>query len=93
MLNSPQCRLGLPVSPLGPAGNGGNPTQYQAGHMTFKTGRTVSPLEVELNSTLWMPASISFNAGSAGSDPIHRGELGRWNYAACPPARAPALRR
>ena len=41
--------------------------------MTYKTGRTISPLEVELNHSLWMPASISFNADSAGSDPIHRG--------------------
>lgn len=29
VLSSPQCRLGLAVEPEGPAGNGGNPTQYQ----------------------------------------------------------------
>eukprot|EP01047_Picozoa_sp_COSAG01_P047647 COSAG01_NODE_4572_length_4914_cov_11.758879_4_plen_126_part_00 len=72
VLNSPQCRSGLAVSPVGPAGNGGNPTQYQAGHMFYKTGRTLSPLEVQLNGTLWMPASINFNADHPG-DPIQRG--------------------
>ena len=39
VLNTQVCRLGLPVSPLGPKGNGGNPTQYQAGHMFYKTVR------------------------------------------------------
>jgi hypothetical protein len=33
-LKSPQCSLGLAVSPLGPSGNGGNPTQYQAEHVS-----------------------------------------------------------
>eukprot|EP01052_Picozoa_sp_SAG31_P028339 SAG31_NODE_2726_length_5182_cov_1.523903_6_plen_180_part_00 len=41
--------------------------------MFFKTGRTLSPLEVQLNETLWMPASISFNADHANSDPMNRG--------------------
>jgi hypothetical protein len=40
--------------------------------MFYKTGRTLSPLEVQLNGTLWMPASINFNADHAG-DPIQRG--------------------
>lgn len=69
-LKAPQCN-GLAITPLGPDGNGGNPTQYNAGHMHFKTGRIVSPLEVQLNGTIWMPASFSFNAGHGG-DPLHR---------------------
>jgi hypothetical protein len=72
-LAAPQCR-GLAVTPLGPPGNGGNPTQYASGHMHFATGRSVSPLEVQLNGTLWMPASISFNAAASGGDIIHRGD-------------------
>ena len=40
--------------------------------MFYSTGLTISPLEVELNGSLWMPASIAFNAGSAGGDPLHR---------------------
>ena len=71
-LKSPGC-TGLAVSPLGPSGNGGNPTQYHAQHLMFKSGKTISPLEVELNGSLWMPASISFNADHAGADPINRG--------------------
>ena len=72
LLRAPHCS-GLAVSPLGPNGNGGYPTQYDADHMHFKTGRIVSPLEVQLNGTIWMPASISFNAGFGG-DPLHRGD-------------------
>jgi hypothetical protein len=55
------------------SGNGGGQTQYQANHMYFSTGRTISPLEVELNGSLWMPASIAFNADHAGGDQINRG--------------------
>lgn len=32
----------MQVSPLGPRGNGGNPTQYQAGHMFYKTVNSIS---------------------------------------------------
>ena len=71
-LKSPGCQ-GLAVSPVGPAGNGGGPTQYHARHLFFKSGRTISPIEVELNGSLWMPASLSFNADHAGADPIQRG--------------------
>lgn len=71
-LRAPHCN-GLAVTPLGPDGNGGNPTQYNARHMHFRTGRVVSPLEVQLNGTIWMPASFSFNAGHGG-DPLHRGD-------------------
>jgi hypothetical protein len=42
-LNTPMCRSGLPVTPIGPAGNGGNPTQYEANHLHWKTGRCVCP--------------------------------------------------
>lgn len=69
MLNVPQCK-GLSSSPLGPAGNGYNPTRYQATHMHYQTGRTVSPLEVQLNGTIWMPATISWNVGNTQSDPV-----------------------
>lgn len=71
-LNTPACRMGLPVIPVGPAGNGGNPTQYNANHLHWRTGRTISPLEVQFNNSIWMPASISFNAGHTQNDPIHR---------------------
>ena len=47
--------------------------RYQASHMFYSTGRTISPLEVELNGSLWMPASIAYNADNAGADPLHRG--------------------
>ena len=40
--------------------------------MFFSTGRTISPLEVQFNHSLWMPAAISFNQGSSGGDPINR---------------------
>jgi hypothetical protein len=72
ILNSPTCRLGLPVFPIGPSGNGGYPTQYEASHLQWKTARTVSPLEVQFNNTIWMPASISFNAGHTQNDQVNR---------------------
>lgn len=69
VLKLPQCS-GLATTPVGPSGNGLNPAQYQTSHMHYSTGRTVSPLEVQLNGTLWMPAAISFNAGNTQSNPV-----------------------
>eukprot|EP00040_Diaphanoeca_grandis_P024611 m.135537 g.135537 ORF g.135537 m.135537 type:complete len:835 (+) comp29800_c0_seq1:114-2618(+) len=80
ILNAPQCRLGLPSTPFGPAANGFEPSQYDANHFHFATGRVVSPLEVQLNGTLWMPASISWDADHSQSNPInsncHEGKNG-----------------
>lgn len=70
-LNTPGCK-GWAASPLGPAGNGGNPTQYNSQHRRWTTGTSISPFEVEFNNSLWMPAPISFNAGSSGGDMVHR---------------------
>lgn len=72
VLNTPACRSGLPTTPIGPSANGGNPTQYNANHLHWKTGLTISPLEVQFNDSFWMPAPLSFNAGDAQNDPIRR---------------------
>ena len=73
ILKAPFC-AGWAATPIGPAGNGDYPTQYQATHFHFSTGRTVSPLEVEVNGSVWMPAPISFNAFNAQGPQIHAGD-------------------
>lgn len=68
---SPGC-AGWAAEPVGPNGNGGNPTQYNIKHDRWSTGKSISPLEVQFNNSLWMPASISFNAGNSGGDMINK---------------------
>merc|ERR1711957_991833 len=62
-LRSPQCD-GVATAPLN------SQRHAAADYMHFKSGRVISPLEVQLNGTIWMPASISLDVG--GSDPLHR---------------------
>jgi len=84
VLNAPHCNLGLASSPIGPKANGDNPTQYDANLFGFKTGKVVSPLEVQLNNTLWMPASISFNAENTQTNPVNKNcHIGRNGEPAC----------
>ena len=71
-INSATCMNGWASTPVGPAGNGFNPTQYQNNHFDFATARVISPLEVQFNHTLWMPASISFNSGNSQGFQYHR---------------------
>lgn len=78
-LQTDTCRNGWAATPVGPASNGLNPAQYNSGHERARTGRSVSPLEVQLNGTLWMPAAISFNALHAQEPPVNTG---------CPPQPA-----
>ena len=70
VLRHPRCS-GWAAQPMGPAANGFNPTQYDANHFRWRTGKSVSPLEVELNHSIWMPAAISFNAGNTGAPPLN----------------------
>ena len=45
--------------------------RYDSNHFDFATARVVSPLEVQYNDSLWMPAAISFNAGDSQGSPLH----------------------
>ena len=66
--------LTQPQQPAGPTDSGLNPAQYGANHFRWRTGKSVSPLEVELNHSIWMPSAISFNAGKQhpGSSSQHQ---------------------
>eukprot|EP00041_Stephanoeca_diplocostata_P024485 m.621907 g.621907 ORF g.621907 m.621907 type:complete len:351 (+) comp22538_c0_seq79:129-1181(+) len=66
------CLNGWAATPLGPSQNGDNPAQYDSSLYNFRTHDSVSPLEVQLNGTLWMPASISFNAVHSQGDPLNK---------------------
>ena len=70
VLHHPRCS-GWAARPVGPTGNGLNPAQYGANHFRWLTGKSVSPLEVELNHSIWMPAAISFNAGNTQGPPLN----------------------
>ena len=70
VLKKPSCN-GWAATPLGPTGNGFYPSQYGANHFRWRTGKAISPLEVELNHSIWMPAAISWNAGNTAGPAIN----------------------
>ena len=70
VMQTPVCRNGWVAKPEGPKGNGYN----YAGdtHMVARTGKSLSPLEVQVNHTLWIPVAIDWDAGESSRAPIYR---------------------
>jgi hypothetical protein len=69
-LDSPSCGVESNAPRIGPAGNGYYPTNN--GHYlsdTYGSHTPLSPLEVEINHTIWAPVLI--NAGGPQSSPQH----------------------
>ena len=68
ILNTPVCSQGLAVAQIGPYGNGYN---FNANNRLAALNKPISPLEVQYNHTVWMPASINYAFGHQGGSPFN----------------------
>lgn len=63
------CQQGMPAQHIGPRGNGynynGNP------HVVELTAKPISPLEIEVNSSLWLPVAINDQGPQDEFTPTH----------------------
>jgi hypothetical protein len=68
-INSFVCSTGFSAPQIGPRGNGylffGNQ------HLVEKTGKPLSPLEVQVNHTIWLPVSINAEGPQDSLTPSH----------------------
>ena len=67
-MKTPVCSQGLAASQIGPFGNGYN---FNPENRMAKLNSPISPLEVQYNHTVWMPAAINYDFGHQQGSPFN----------------------